>query len=90
MSADIKLCEAQISKIIQSGGYFCSQLGNLGKKVMTDLPILLARDNLPRLVSNLASNTINKSVRKISEKGAARAGKGFILFIHIYFERRYE
>ena len=33
------------------------------------------------LVSNLASNEINKFERKISWKGAMRAGKGFTLFL---------
>ena len=56
-------------------------LGNLGKKVITDLAILIARDNLPGLVSNLASNAINKFERKISGKEAVRAWKGFTLFI---------
>ena len=32
ISTDIKLSEAQISKIIQSSGSFGSWLGNLGKK----------------------------------------------------------
>ena len=32
MSADIKLNKTQIYKIIQSGGFFGSQLDNLGKK----------------------------------------------------------
>ena len=81
MSTDIKLSKAQISKIIQSGGSFGSWLGNLGKKVIRDLAIPLARDNLPGLVSNLATNAINKFKRKISEKGAVRAAKGFTLFI---------
>ena len=48
---------------------------------ITDLAILLARDNLPGLVSNLASNAVNKFERKISGKGAVRGGKGYILFI---------
>ena len=39
------------------------------------------RDNLPGLVSNSASNAINKSEQKISGKGALKAGKGFTLFI---------
>ena len=56
-------------------------LGNLGKKVTTDVAIALARDNLPELVSNLASNVINKIERKTSEKEAVRAGIGFTLFI---------
>ena len=81
MSTDIKLSKTQISKIIQSGGSFGSWLGNLGKKVLTNIAILLARDNLPGLVSNLTSNAINKFNRKISGKGAVRAGKGFTLFV---------
>ena len=45
-------------------------LSNLGKKVITDLAIPLARDSLPGLVRNLASNAINEFERKISKKGA--------------------
>ena len=41
----------------------------------------MARDNKHGLASNLTSNTINKSERKISGKGAVRAGKEFTLFI---------
>ena len=81
MSTDIKLSKTQISKIIQSGGSFGSWLGNLGKKVLTNIAIPLARDNLPGLVSNLTSNAINKFDRKIRGKGAVRAGKGFTLFV---------
>ena len=81
MPTDIKLSKAQISKIIQSGGYFGSWLANLGKEAQANIAILLERDNLPGLVSNLASNAINKFERKIREKGAVRAGKGFTLFI---------
>ena len=67
--------------MIQSGRSFGSWLGNLGKKALTNISIPLARDNLPRLVSNLTSNVINEFERKISGKGAVRAGKGFSLFI---------
>ena len=56
-------------------------MGNVGKRVPTNIAIPLARDNFPGLVSNLASNTINRFKRKISEKGAVRAGKVFTLFI---------
>ena len=55
-------------------------LGNLDKKVMTDLTIFLPRGNLPRLVRKLASNAINKFKRKVSGRGAMRVGKGFNLF----------
>ena len=81
ISTDIKFSKVQISKIIQSGGFLHNMFGNLGKKVISHLAIPLARDNLLGLVINLASNTINKFERKISGKGAMRAGKGFTLFI---------
>ena len=68
MSTDIKLSKAQVSKIIQSAGSFGSWLGNSGEKAPTNVAILLARDNLPWLVSN----TITKFERKISGKGAVR------------------
>ena len=77
----MKLSKAQMSKTIQSSGSFGSWLANLGKKALTNVAIPLARDNLPGLVSNLTSNAINKFDRKISGKGAVRAGKGFTLFI---------
>ena len=81
VSTDIKLSKAQISKIIQSGGSFGSWLANFEKKTLTNVAIPLARDNLSRLVSNLISNTITNFERKISGKGAVRAGKAFTLFI---------
>ena len=60
VSTDMKLSKAQISKIMQSGGYFRSWLGNLGKKELTNIVVPLARGNLPRLATNLSSNAINK------------------------------
>ena len=77
----LKLSKAQISKIVQWGGSCGSWLGNLGKKALTNIAIPLARDNLPGLVSHLTSSAINKFDRKISGKGAVRAGKGFTLSI---------
>ena len=85
MLTDIKLVKAQISKIIQSWGSFGSWLGNLGKEALTNINIPLARDNLPGLVSNLASNIINKFDRKVSGKEVVRAEKVFTCF-----ERRCE
>ena len=59
MSMDLKLNKAQFSIMIQYGGFLRNILGNLGKKkVITDPPITLARDNIPGLVNNLASNAI--------------------------------
>ena len=80
MSTDI-FSKAQISKIIQSGGSFGSWLGNSEKKALTNIAIPLARDNLPGLVRNLPSSAINEFDRKISGKGAVRAGKR-IYFIY--------
>ena len=70
MSTDIKLIKTQLAKIIQSGGSLFNILGSLGKKVIADLPIPLARDNLHGLVSN--SDAVNKLGRKISRKRAVR------------------
>ena len=50
MWTDINLSKAHISKIIQSDESFGSFLGNLGKKVIADLGIPLARDNLPSII----------------------------------------
>ena len=80
MSTYIRLSKYQISKITQSRGSFRSWLGNLGKKALTNIAILLARKNLPGLISNLTSHSINKFERKIVGNGAARAGKGFASF----------
>ena len=81
MSTDIKLSNAQMSKKVQSGGSFGYWLGNLGNKALTNISFPLPRDNLAGLVSNLAPNPTNKFQRKMSGKGAVRAGKGFTLFI---------
>ena len=64
-STDIELSKTQESKIIQSGISFGSWLGNLGKKIIANLSILSARDNLPILVSKLASNDKIVSVSNI-------------------------
>ena len=81
MSTGIKLCKAQISKIIQSGGSFGSWLENLDKKVLTNVLIPFARDNLPRSVSNITSYAINKFERNVSGKEALRKRKRLPLFV---------
>ena len=45
--------------------------------MQTNIFIPLARDNLFGLIGNVTSNTINIFERKLSGKGAVRAGKGF-------------
>ena len=42
------------------------------KKILTNVAVILAKDNLPGLEGNLSSSTINKFDRKISGKGPAR------------------
>ena len=75
METDIKLGKTYIFKIIQLRISSDSWLGNFEKKALTDIAISLARDILPGLVSNLTSTSISKFKRKISRKGALRAGK---------------
>ena len=81
MSPDIKRSKAQLSKMIQSGGFPCNVLGNLRKKAIKNIAIPLARNNLPGLVRKLVSNTKNKFERKVSGKGTGKIGKGFTFFI---------
>ena len=54
-------------------------LGNLGNKVLKNIVISLARDNLPALVSNWNSYSINNFLKKNSEIWAVGKRKGFIL-----------
>ena len=58
-------------------------LANLETNAPANVPIPFTRDNLPELVCHLTTNAINKFERKISGKGAVRAGKGFTLFISV-------
>ena len=75
VSTDIKFSKAQIYNIIQSGGSFGSWLANFGKKVLTNIAVPLARDNLPGFASNLPSNAINKLERKNKCKGIFKSKK---------------
>ena len=68
MSTDIILSKAQISKIIQSGGFLVSWFVKLGKRVVRDLAIPLAKNNLPGLVSNTASNAASIAVNKLKQE----------------------
>ena len=81
MSTDIKLSNAQISKITQSGGSFGSWLANLGKKVLTNTATPLARDNLIGLLNNLTSNVIIKFERKKMKKVLSEQEKDLLYLI---------
>ena len=61
---------------------FGSWLGNLGKKELVDLAIYLAKDNFLGLVSNSASNAINK-LKKNKWKRSCESSKRVYF---IYFE----
>ena len=60
MSTDIRLRKAQISKIIQSGEFLGKTLGKLGKKVLLDLAVCLAKDVLPKLATKATSSVLDK------------------------------
>ena len=59
-------------------------LSNLGKKALTDLAISLGGDNLPGLVSNSASNVINKFERKISGKWALTKSFVYLFWMTVW------
>ena len=74
-STDISLTEAQLDKITQSGKFLGSAIGILGKEALINLAVPLAKDILPKLVTKAFSSILDKFERKISGRGAVRAGK---------------
>ena len=64
MSADIKISQAQLAKIVQSGGFLSKTLDNLGKSVLLDLAVPLAKDVLPKLATKANSSVLDKFGRK--------------------------
>ena len=85
MLKDLKLSEAQLSEITQSGGFLGKTLGNvidnLHKKALIDLNFSLARDVLSKIVTKATSSVLDKFERKINGRRAVRAWKGVSLFI---------
>ena len=79
MSTDMKLSKARLFKTIQSGEFIGNMIDKLGKKTLMKFAILLDKDVLPKLATKANSYVLDKFERKISEKGAARAEKGFNL-----------
>ena len=65
MSTDLKLSEAQISKIIQSGGFLGSLLSKLAGPLMK-VAIPLAKNVLAPLGITAASSTIDAGIKKKS------------------------
>ena len=72
MSTDIKLSEAQLTKIIQLFGFLRNMVGKLAIEAPMNFAIPFVKDVLLKLVSivasNVASNAINTFERKISGK----------------------
>ena len=58
MSTEIKLCKAQLFKIIQSEGFIGNMIGKLAKKTLTNVASLFTRDHLSGSVNNMASNAL--------------------------------
>ena len=63
MSTDLKLSKAQISKIIQSGGFLGSLLKKLARPLMK-IPIPLAKNVLAPLGITAATSAINEGIQK--------------------------
>ena len=64
MSTDIKLSKVQIFKRIQLGGLLGKTLGKLGKKVLLDLVVPLAKDALWKLATRATSSVLHKFEKK--------------------------
>ena len=72
-----------MSKITESGGSFGSWLDCLGKKVLRNSVIPLAKYNLSGLVSNSTSSSINKFERKISRKEQREQEKDLLYLLRM-------
>ena len=81
MSTDIKLVEAQLSRIIQLGGLLGKTLGNVGKKLL-DLVVTLTKDVLPKLATKATSFVLDKFDKKNKWTRYCKRRKN-IYFIHI-------
>ena len=75
MSRGMKLSKAQLSKIVQRSRFLGNMLSDLDKKALASVAVPFAKDTLPGLISNVASNAINKFEKRVGGKGVARAGK---------------
>ena len=80
MSTDIRPNKAQLSKIIQAGGFLGNMIGKLGKDALMNLAVALAKDVFLKLGTKATWSILDKLERKIRGRGAVRAGKGFIYF----------
>ena len=84
MSTDIKLSKAQLSKIIQSGGFLGALLAKLADPLMR-VAVLLAKNVLALLATMASASPIDGAIQRkmlekgeISRKGAVKAGKDVV------------
>ena len=63
MSTDLKLSKAQISKLIQSGGFLGSLVSNIASPLMK-IAVLLAKDVLAPLGITAAASAIDAGIKK--------------------------
>ena len=81
MFTDIKLSKTNFSNVIQSGGFLDNIIDKLGKELLKNFAVPLAKNILPQLGAKTTSFVIDKLERKISEWEVIRAAKVFISFI---------
>ena len=81
MFTDIKLSKTNFSNVIQSGGFLDNMIDKLGKELLKNFAVPLAKNILPQLGAKTTSFVIDKLERKISEWEVIRAAKVFISFI---------
>ena len=65
MSTDVKLSEAQLTKIIQLSGFLGNMTGMLVRNALITLLFLLLKVLWRKLVSNVASNTASNAINKV-------------------------
>ena len=76
MSTDIKLSKAQLSKIIQSGGFHGALLGKFAGLLMK-FAVPLIKNVLASLAIMTSASAIDgTNQRKMHQKGVVRAGRG--------------
>ena len=67
MFTDIKLSKTNFSNVIQSGGFLDNIIDKLGKELLKNFAVPLAKNILPQLGAKTTSFVIDKLERKISE-----------------------
>ena len=81
MSTDIKLSKVQLSKAIQSGGFWGAFLGKFGVPLM-QVAVLFAKNVFVILTAMALASAINGAIdKKINRRDVVKTGKGIALVI---------